>query len=396
MDRFALISKDLALPDPGNVLEQTCARMREEDFKLISEAEICALEEKYRLLGQYLPQVLQARRDLEKDEARKTWIAAAAFCFPERSAKEVRQIPLPKSDGSLAGDMAPLFVLLPQVETAAADYRAHGATEEQILGYMHSFEGGLSVGEKQNGQPGLGKTYYTWICRYAKASLFRIGGLNFEFTDFCKNAVALKNVHTGEIVMLMRNFIFAENGLPVESAGQGNMKNAFATSFASLPDAYYGYPVRNIRCINELTAFPKADWKILAQAGDPMLGVHIPRGADISVEATHKAFAEAEALVRKWYPDRKICGFFCHSWLLDPVFDKMLPDGSKIRQFGSVYARYPHKSGADSVFSFVFPKKVPYEELPEDTSLQRAIKKYYLDGNVVNAYGGFVPCEEDQ
>jgi hypothetical protein len=395
MNRFALISQTLGLPDPDFILEQTCGRMREEDFKLISEAEILALEEKYHLLGQYLPQTLQARNDLEKDEARKTWIAAAAFCFPERSIKEVRRIPLPASDGSLAGDMAPLFVLLPQVETAAADYRAHGFSEEEIIRFMKSFEGGLGVGEKKNGQPGINKTYYAWICRYAKASLFRVGGLNFEFTDFSKETIALKNIHTGEIVMVMRNYVFNENGLPIESAGQYNPKNAFAAAFATLPDAYYGYPVRNIRCVNELTAFPKEDWKILAQAGDPMLGIHIPRGADISAEATRNAFAEALAIVKKWYPERKIHGLFCSSWLLDPVFDTMLPEGSRIRQFGSVFIRYPRKSGGDSVFSFVFPKKVPFEELPEDTSLQRALKKYYLDGKFVTMFGGFVPCDEE-
>ena len=396
MNRFELISRTLGLPDPEGILEQTCNRMREEDFKLISEAEILNLEEKYHLLGQYLPQTLEARNELEKDEARKTWIAAAAYCFPERSPKEVRQIPLPATDGTLAQRMAPLFVMLPQVETAAADYRAHGFSEEEIVQFMRSFEGGLGVGEKKTGVPGIGSVYYKWISRYAKASIFRCAGLNFEFSDFCKEAVALKNVHTGEIVIVMRNLVFAENGLPIESVGQDKPENAFATSFASLPDAYYGYPVRNARCVNKLTAFPKEDWKILAQSGDLMLGVHIPRGADISTEGALHAFSEAQKLVRKWYPDRKIHGLFCHSWLLDPVFDTMLPEGSKIRQFGAVYARYPHKSGGDSVFSFVFPKKVPFEELPENTSLERALKKYYLDGNVVYSYGGFVPCDEDK
>ena len=71
----------------------------------------------------------------------------------------------------------------------------------------------------------------------------------------------------------------------------------------------------------------------------------------------------------------------------------MLKPGSKILSFGECYTRYPRlDAGGKSVFSFVFPKtfKGPYEELPEDTSLMRALKQHYIDGKFVLWYSGVI------
>ena len=36
-------------------------------------------------------------------------------------------------------------------------------------------------------------------------------------------------------------------------------------------------------------------------------------------------------------------------------------------------------------------EKEPYENLPEDTSLMRGLKKLYLDGGHIYAYAGLIP-----
>ena len=367
--------------------------LTEEELEPISEEEIIRLQEKYGLLGDYLPQVLEGRRLLENDPDRKLWVALATKCIKILPISAVRKLPIPASDASFAQDMAPLFPLLPAVESAVQNYLDHGFSEEEARQFMHTYEGGLSVLDTRIGHPGINTTYFHWIGRYAKASIFRCGGLNFEFTEYPANARVLRNIKTGKIEIIMRNLVFNKNGLPLESAGQNDPDGAFATAMAVTPDTYYGYPVRGIRCVNELTAFPRDEWESLATQGDMMYSVHIPRGADISPEASRSAFRKALEIARVHYPELKIHGLFCHSWLLDPIFDELLPDTSKIRAFGSLYTRYPWKSSGDAVFSFVFPKKVPFEELPENTTLERKLKQLYLAGKCVHVYGGFIPLD---
>ena len=73
--------------------------------------------------------------------------------------------------------------------------------------------------------------------------------------------------------------------------------------------------------------------------------------------------------------------------------EEILGRPGKISGFGNLFYRYPTKSKGREVFSFVFgPKssKMPCEELPETTSLHRALKKIYCDGKHIHAWGGVI------
>ena len=386
----------LEMKDSRGFLSYSCSLMTEEDCKVISEDEIAALQDKYGLLGDYLPAVLQARRELEKDPARLMWAAVASYAFSIFRPSEATKIPMPVSDGSLAADMVPLFPLLARAEWAAQSYRDHGFSEEEVKTYLKSYAGCIATVDRRNGQPGINKSYFHWLALYATAVIFRIGGLNFNFREFADYAVILRHNETGKREILLRNKVFNAAGMPIESELQNIPEGAYSTAFAETADAFYGHPVRNYRCTKELTAYPKTDWSIYIQQGDPVLGVHIPRGADISEPAARAALTAAQNLVKERFPEKPIKGLTCNSWLLDPAFETMLKDGSKIRQFANIFERFPNKSAGGAVYSFVFDKKMPPEEWPEDTSLERALKQYYLSGHCVYFTNGFYPLDEER
>lgn len=385
----------LSLNDRYGALTQTYGRMTDADVTVISEEEINALEEKYGLLGKYLPTVLQARRELPNDEDRMLWAAIACRCITGRTHGEATKLPIPVTNETVVGDILPLFPLLALAESAAQNYRDHGFSEEEVKDYMKSLAGGLAVGERRTGRPSLSKGYYQWCSHYATASIFRLGGFNFNFREFPNYANMIRHNETGKIEILLMNKVFNANGLPIESAGQNLPEGAFSTSFAETADAFYGHPVRDYRCSRELTAYPKSEWSMFIKTGDPVLGIHIPKGGDISPEATRKAFSDAQKFVRDNYPEQKIKGMTCNSWLLDPAFETLLKESSKIRQFGGLFVRFPNKSGGDAPYSFVFDKRIPVEEWPENTSLERALKEYYLSGNCIFFTNGYYPLDED-
>lgn len=78
--------------------------------------------------------------------------------------------------------------------------------------------------------------------------------------------------------------------------------------------------------------------------------------------------------------------------MLDPALREFLPENSNIIAFQKKYTLYAGETEGIDVFNFVFKmqytKEVDYNSMPEDTSLQRALKKLYLDGKYIYEYEG--------
>ena len=93
------------------------------------------------------------------------------------------------------------------------------------------------------------------------------------------------------------------------------------------------------------------------------------------------------------YPEReKVTCVFGTSWLLNPRLKPLQKPNSRITQFAECFVRYPEKDvDAGSVFSFVFVRKPEdLNDLPEDTSLRRALKKIYLEGDGIHRFHGAI------
>ena len=68
-----------------------------------------------------------------------------------------------------------------------------------------------------------------------------------------------------------------------------------------------------------------------------------------------------------------------------------MKEGSKIVAFGNRFNRYPGDSKGKEVFSFVFTTPVDdWNDLPENTTLERNLKKLYLSCGFVHAFAGVI------
>ena len=73
--------------------------------------------------------------------------------------------------------------------------------------------------------------------------------------------------------------------------------------------------------------------------------------------------------------------------------NEILGEKSKISNFSARYSRFPAKSGGKDIFSYVYRMQygdIPLEKLPEDTSLQRALKQKYLNGEHILGFSGVI------
>ena len=114
--------------------------------------------------------------------------------------------------------------------------------------------------------------------------------------------------------------------------------------------------------------------------------IHIPAGAKLTPEALGDTFEKERIFMREYLPDWADLTHACGSWMMSPKLKEMLPPESRILYFQSLFDVKEYTPTLRWVMEFVFKLEVfqqkdfPLEELREETSLQRAMKKYILNG----------------
>ena len=110
--------------------------------------------------------------------------------------------------------------------------------------------------------------------------------------------------------------------------------------------------------------------------------LHIPADADLSDGAVDASLAAARAFFPKHFPAFADAEYVCESWMLSPALGEILPETSRVRRFSERFSVVFWEEDSPAFRDWIFPSAVaaPVEELPEETSLQRAVKQHLLAG----------------
>lgn len=123
--------------------------------------------------------------------------------------------------------------------------------------------------------------------------------------------------------------------------------------------------------------------------GKKWISVHIPSDADLSDEALDESLSEAHAFLHKFFPAYESVEFHCHSWLLSPTLGKLLPESSRINRFRNRFELQGFDEEADDYKLWVYKNKfLRTEDFPENTTLQKNMKEFLLQGGKVGAAWG--------
>lgn len=122
------------------------------------------------------------------------------------------------------------------------------------------------------------------------------------------------------------------------------------------------------------------------------LDVHIPGGGPLLPEQCQDAYDRAAEFFRKRFDMEEVV-ISCYSWLLSPDLDALLPPNSNILAFAHQYTLAETVPDTDySHLTFAFGvSEVPEDlaTLPEKSSLQRNLKAWLLEGNILRLGKGF-------
>jgi len=116
-------------------------------------------------------------------------------------------------------------------------------------------------------------------------------------------------------------------------------------------------------------------------AGTGYLGVHIPEAGPMAPADCDSSFAAAPGFFARHFGIRYRVAV-CTSWLLDEQLTEYLPAGSNIVRFQQRFHRTDARwDGDDTIIEFVFRRTDPdLAELPQDTTLQRAVVSHLRSG----------------
>lgn len=350
------------------------------------------LQETYGVFGEFYETVRDTAVAVNCDEARSMWVKVAVAYAKDKGVADARRIPVPKADGTQVTALLPLYILIPQIPDGLEKYRKKGFSEQEIEKLAKAYLSGLRIVNSQVGMPCVNALYYHWLTLFVKASIFNTDGLQFELRPLPSTTAYLKNITTGQILPMMCKGLFHRSGRqPIGSAGYTDDREGFETVFYEDENNYYGHGVVDCIVDANIKAYPKTQWHCVARPGDDCMSIHIPRGADISKETLYRAIDSAYRIESERYPEHKSVGIYGSSWILDPKLGELLGPDSKITVLLEQFSKYPEKSDGHGLFGYVFPKNFQsYETLPENTGLQRKVKKIYLDGGYIYNYAGLI------
>ncbi len=123
--------------------------------------------------------------------------------------------------------------------------------------------------------------------------------------------------------------------------------------------------------------------------GEEVLFVHIPRGERMTEENMRESFDMAKEFFPKYF-GKAYDTYICMSWLLAPALGAMVKEDSGIAGFRRYFFIFDEELGYSQAEDYVFTQPNPDKtKYPENTGLQRNLKKYLVDGGVMGMGKGF-------
>lgn len=112
--------------------------------------------------------------------------------------------------------------------------------------------------------------------------------------------------------------------------------------------------------------------------------IHIPKGDSLNIDDVNASIKNAKEKIEKFYPEIEISKlqFYTNTWLLSNELDNILDENSNIIKFKNKFEIIEQTENTEDFLNFVFQKKeynINYENLKEETILQRKLKEYLLE-----------------
>jgi hypothetical protein len=121
------------------------------------------------------------------------------------------------------------------------------------------------------------------------------------------------------------------------------------------------------------------------------VAIHIPSDADMRPDSVQTSLKQFHKFQSNYLSEWTGVNLTCETWMLMPELQELMDENSNIRAFQKLFEIGHIDRDAVWYMDWIFPgyDKVD-ENLPENTSLQRNLKKYLLAGNTFGIARGYI------
>lgn len=149
----------------------------------------------------------------------------------------------------------------------------------------------------------------------------------------------------------------------------------------------YRWTTRQAGC--HLFRIGELEYEMAPVKSGTVIKLHIPSDADFSPNKIDESLASAKLFFGKHYPELAHAEYHCYSWLLDGQLKDMLRENSNIVLFQNRFEIFDSGEPSTDFIKWLYhTKSADSSSWPEDTSLQRNVKKLLLSGGQIrNAHG---------
>ncbi len=295
-------------------------------------------------------------------------------------------------------DLLPFLVIITAIPELYKSLKKRGVPDDIISQTLRQFEDCVELTEERTGRPGYLKRYFDHMQHYVDEKILNIGRLRFQMVPELESNITVLENKSGKLAVLFDGAEINSAGRLIGTPPDGDNQNCFTAKVSETEESFFGLCADCMgNCTSEPLEYPKSEWNLLLKKGDPILSVHIPNKGAFTFEACEESYARARDIFKDCYSEFSYKAFHCHSWMLDAKLREFLSESSNVLAFQKKYTLYAGETEGIDVFNFVFKmqytQEIDYKEIPEDTSLQRALKKLYIDGEYIYEYEGIFAKE---
>lgn len=241
-----------------------------------------------------------------------------------------------------------------------------------------------------DGRPGHSLQQLYWMRHYIRGELFRIG--RFEFLIHTQqewSPAIYRRRRDGAVLALCRD------GWELDREGYRAMKGEaeFTSRLEIRDNRVFGTPISplGMALLDRVVELSPEEWEPVLTPWEWVPSIHIPGGGGMTPERVLASLREAKRFFREYF-HRDIRVFSCASWILNPVWERELPESNLTRFMRMLYLTPGYvSSGRDGLF-FVFGRdgEKDWSRYQTDTSLRRAFHRVHASGGTFTNGGSFV------
>ena len=300
----------------------------------------------------------------------------------------------PPAGEGVVYDLLHLFPLIPTMPDSVRFLRDRAVPEEIIAASLQEYDDSMETSISQLGRPVFDKGRMGWLLVAIRNHIVRIDRFKYDLPDRFMEKVRVYENASGEQVILADGISVHRSGRVLGSISFEDPEGSFFAGITETEDTVTGYPTMREYVQNTPVTLSKADWTLRLTCNDPVVRIHIPRKEPFDPEVVEASYEKARAFFARHFPDYPYKAFFCNSWLMSQDLPAILKPTSNILAFQKKFTIVPSVSVGRAVFSFVFQRSaavIPatFDDLPQTTSLERAIVQVYKNGGYIHEGSGF-------